>query len=214
MKKIILSALIGLSLTTPAFAGKDRREQGVNSIHKPVVSRNDYVFDMAASGNGIERGEAARLGEWLQSIRLGYGDKVSIDSSNAYGDSYAKDVVAAVIASHGLLLSEDTPMTSGAIAPGAVRVIVSRMTASVPGCPNWKSKSGGIGENERNLPGYGCATNSNLAAMIGNPEDLIQGRSSDGLTPSHTSSKAVSAYHAAQPSGKGGTTLKSEGVGK
>ncbi len=212
MKNIILSLLIGVSLSTPAFAKQDRREQGVNSIHKPVVNRNDYVFDMNASGNGVERGEAARLGEWLRSIRLGYGDVVSIDTSNAYGDSYAKDVVSAVIASHGLLLSENTPLTTGAIAPGAVRVVVSRMTASVPGCPTWKGK--GSGENERNLPGYGCSINSNLAAMIGNPADLIQGQEGDGLTPSQTSSKAVSAYHARKPTGDGGSAVKSEGVGK
>jgi pilus assembly protein CpaD len=212
MKKIILSVLIGLSLTTPAFAKKDRRDQGLSSVNKPVVNRTDYVFDMNASGNGVERGESARLGEWLRSIRLGYGDVVSVDTTNAYSDNYAKDVVSAVIASHGLLLSEDAPITSGAIAPGAVRVIVSRMKASVPGCPNWGGK--GSGENERSLPGYGCATNGNLAAMIGNPADLVEGREGDGLTPSQTSSKAVSAYHARKPTGDGGSNVKSEGVGK
>ena len=57
---------------------------------------------------------------------------------------------------------------------GPVRVVVSRTRATVPNCPNWSVPSQ-PNYNNRSMSNFGCAVNSNLAAMVANPEDLVHG---------------------------------------
>ena len=76
--------------------------------------------------------------------------------------------------------------------------VVSGTSASVPGCPNW------AGSGESNL---GCAVNSNLAAMIADPADLIHGRTYTG-TDIEVSTRAVRAWRETAPTGKGGALDK------
>jgi pilus assembly protein CpaD len=54
------------------------------------------------------------------------------------------------------------------------------------------------------MSNFGCAVNSNLAAMIANPEDLIQGRDASGLVDPRTGTKAVDIYRDKKPTGAGG----------
>lgn len=193
MRAILSTALMisGLALTA---CGPVNR--GVESINQPVVQRTDYVFD--ASKEGLSQGpgspEATRLAGWLNAIGVGYGDRVSVDDPSPYGDGGSREVVAAVIGRLGLLLSDSTPVTAGGVAAGSVRVIVSRSTASVPNCPNWQRSSSPDPTNST-MSNYGCAVNSNLAAMVANPEDLIHGRADNGADP-RTAVKAIAAYRA------------------
>jgi len=57
--------------------------------------------------------------------------------------------------------------------------VVSGNRAYVPNCPNWGS--GPIDSASRTDANYGCAVNSNLAAMIADPQDLLHGKT-DPLT--------------------------------
>ena len=54
------------------------------------------------------------------------------------------------------------------------------------------------------MSNLGCAVNSNLAAMVANPEDLIHGREGSGVGDTLTSIKAVDAYRKAEPTGNKG----------
>jgi pilus assembly protein CpaD len=98
------------------------------------------------------------------------------------------------------LLGDSAPITAGAIEPGSVRVVVSRSTASVPGCPDWRSQSQPEFASST-MSNYGCAINSNLAAMIANPEDLVRGAASDGVD-ANTSAKAIKSYRDKVPTGE------------
>jgi pilus assembly protein CpaD len=142
--------------------------KSLNSVNQPVVERSDYVIDLAAQ-NGLSLAERARLDAWFRSLGLGYGDHIAVDEPYR---SAARLDVARIAADYGLLLSYGAPVTTGEVQPGTVRVIVSRSFASVPGCPAWN----GSGKNNQMSPGYGCATNSNLAAMIADPSDLVLGQ--------------------------------------
>uniref|UniRef100_UPI003B981AF8 CpaD family pilus assembly lipoprotein n=2 Tax=Pseudomonadota TaxID=1224 RepID=UPI003B981AF8 len=84
----------------------------------------------------------------------------------------AHEQVAGVVARYGLLLSTDTPVTAAPVAPGVVRVVVSRMRAGVPGCPDW-SRDSSTELDQHTSSNYGCAVNANLAAMVARPEDLV-----------------------------------------
>ena len=159
---------IALTLTLGACGGTENR--GVESVHQAVVSRSDYVFDMA-DAYGPE--SARRLDGWFDTIKLKYGDRVSIDDPSR--NPANRNVVASIANRYGLELEDSAPVTQGAIAPGSFRVVVSRATATVPGCPDWSRTSTGNFNNDM-ASNYGCATNATIAAMIANKEDLIYGR--------------------------------------
>jgi pilus assembly protein CpaD len=115
-----------------------------------------------------------------------------------------------VAARYGLLLQDTPPVTADDVPLGAVRVIVSRLKATVPGCPD-KSRAMEINFNNHGDSNYGCATNSNLAAMIANPEDLIQGQTRNGMGAAATSSKAIKTYREAVPTGSQGLAREAAG---
>lgn len=183
--------------------------RGVESVNQPVVARTDYVFDAATDGAGFAPGERERVAGWLASLRLAYGDRVYVDDPAGTG---ARAEVAAEANRYGILLSGPAPVTPGAIAPGTVRVIVSRMHASVPGCPDW-SRAGQPQTDSATTSNFGCAINSNLAAMVARPEDLVRGQPGAETADPATNFKAIDALRKATPTGGGGTTVKSESTG-
>ena len=174
--------------------------RGVSAVNVPVVTRSDFALDLAAPGGSLPSSEAARLDGWFHSLGLGYGDSIYVDGADAWG---TRDDVARVAGKYGLLLSNGAPVTAGAVAPGTVRVVVSRTRASVPGCPNWSVPSQPNLENAQ-FTGFGCSVNSNLAAMVANPEHLLHGAEGTGETVVMSSTKAIQTYRAAEPTGKSG----------
>ena len=54
------------------------------------------------------------------------------------------------------------------------------------------------------MSNFGCGVNSNMAAMIANPQDLVSGREGSGVGDSFTASKAVEQYRKASPTGQQG----------
>jgi pilus assembly protein CpaD len=199
-----------LLLLAPALllGGCGTVNRGLESVHQPVVERNDYVFDVATGADGLAPGEAGRLAGWLASLRLGYGDRIAVDDADdGRTGAAARDVVAGQAARYGLLLTDQAPVTVGTIAPGTARIVVSRMTASVPGCPD-HSRTSGLDLNANTNSNFGCATNSNLAAMIARPEDLVRGQPGADTIDSATSFKAIDTMRKAPATGAGG--LKSE----
>lgn len=201
-----LAALVAIgaavSLTAAADAKRPPRdrhgpERGVDSLNQPVVSRTDYVLDLAAGYEGLPASERTRLAHWFETLALGYGDHVFVDDGP--GDSPGRREVARTAAEYGILLSDGAPVTAGEVGPGTVRVIVSRSIAYVPNCPNWAPR--GPSSSSSN---YGCALNSNLAAMIADPNDLVLGQTGSVTGDAATSSKAIRVYRQTVPSGTKG----------
>jgi len=206
MRSITTMGLIALSVTLGACGPVNR---GLSSVNQPVVTRTDYVFDARAGMNGLSDSEAARLSGWFESLQLGYGDHIAVDDPS--GSVAAREAIGRIAARYGLLVAPTAPIIGGTIEPGSVRVIVSRSVAQVPNCPNWDRKSqpefaGSTMSNQ------GCATNSNLAAMIADPEDLIRGRSGDAGTDARVAIRAIRTYRDAEPTGKAGLANGSNSV--
>ena len=189
----------------PAGATPPREapNRSLYSVNQPVVERTDYVLDVAAPSGNVSALERARLRAWFDSLGLGYGDRVFVDEP--YGPAGGTADVARVAAEYGLLLTPGVPVTEGEIGRGAVRVIVSRSTASVPGCPNWHGSASGNATS----PNYGCATNSNLAAMIADPSDLVLGQAGALSRDGTAGSKAIKLYRDTPPSGAKGLQVES-----
>lgn len=197
-------AAAGLLLGLGACMGTENR--GLESVHQPVVRRSDFAIDLATAGGGtaLAAGERDRLEGWFRSIGLSFGDRVAIDDPN--GMQGGRSDVTSLLSGRGMALTGVAPVTAGQVAPGTVRVVVSRATASVPGCPDWSRPSAPDFNNNAGS-NFGCASNAALAAMVADPIDLVQGR--DPATPdSDTSAKAVRTYRAAPATGSQG--LKAE----
>lgn len=193
--------------TATLLAGCGTSNRGMESYHQPVVQRTDYAFDVQAGGDGLAPGEAQKLDGWLQAMRIGYGDTVAVDGAD--GSGRAREDIAQVAARYGLLLAEQAPVTNAPVAPGTARVVVSRTSASVPGCPDY-SRMYQPNFNQHASSNYGCATNSNLAAMIANPADLVRGAPGSGGYDAAAGTRAIAELRAAKPTGEGGTWVKSK----
>ena len=196
---------LGLVLLASALAGcshvpYDEPSRGVAAVNVPVLTRAEFVFDAAAPDGRLSAEESARLDGWFGSLGLGYGDTVYVDG--AYGGQ-GRDDVARAAGRYGLLLSHGAPVTAGAVAPGTVRVVVSRTRADVPNCPNWSEKAQPNYAN-KSMSNFGCGVNSNMAAMVANPEDLIHGREGSGVVDALTSTKAIESYRKGVPTGTQG----------
>ena len=192
--------LIALASSLAACNTPDMADKGVASVNVPVVTSADYVFEAAAPDGALAGGETDRLNGWFQGLGLGYGDTIYVDGPNSEA---ARGQVAAVAGQYGLMVSAGAPVTAGVVQPGMVRVIVSRRRAGVPGCPNWSQPSQ-PNFNNRSMSNFGCGVNTNIAAMVANPEDLIHGRESGGIGDAATAVRAIDVYRTTPPTGKGG----------
>lgn len=202
LKSTLALLILAVPLTGAAAAGGDGwrdRNASLYSTNQPVVQRTDYVIDLSASGGGLSSGEQARLASWFESLGIGSGDRVFVEADRYAGERARADV-AAVAGDYGLLLHDGAPITEGNADSGYVRVIVSRTTASVPGCPKWERQYGASTATSSN---YGCAVNSNLAAMIADPNDLVLGQTGSLAGGQAAGVKAIESYRKKAPTGAG-----------
>ena len=196
------SKLVLIALSSAALAGcatADQPDRGVASVHVPVVTTADYVFDGAAPGGALAQGESERLSGWFQGLGLGYGDTIYVDGPGPA----ARAQVASIAGRFGMLVTPGAPATAGMVQPGSVRVVVARRRAEVPGCPDWSRPSSPDYSN-RSMSNYGCAVNSNIAAMVANPEDLLHGREGTSTTDTWTAQRAIEMYRTTPPTGTKG----------
>jgi pilus assembly protein CpaD len=178
----------------------DNPAKGLASVNVPVVTSADYVFDAAAPGGALAPGEGERLNGWFQGLGLGYGDTVYVDGS--YSPA-ARNQIAAIAGRYGMLVTAGAPVTAGGVPAGSVRVVVARRRATVPGCPNWHNASQPDWDN-KTMSNFGCGVNSNLAAMVANPEDLVHGREGAAITDGLAATRAIDMYRKKPPTGQGG----------
>jgi pilus assembly protein CpaD len=198
-KKTAAALALSLPLALGACGGIPQNAS-LYSTKQPVVERTHYTFDVATTGDGLPISEQQRLVGWFDSMDLRYGDRISVDDpANSAG---VRDAVARLAGRFGMMVSDGAPPTQGYVNPGQARVVISRTLASVPGCPDWSAKSD-INYGNATYPNYGCSVNSNLAAMVANPEDLVHGQQGGSATVVMSSNKAIDTYREKAPTGAG-----------
>jgi len=196
-----LVATAALSLT--ACDGVTNFNQGMNSVHQPVVSYESYLYDVQVSEGKLSPAERTRLTGWLDSINVSYGDSIAIANGGAGVSPALHHDIADVLGRRGMLIGEDNSALAGTPPYGTIRLILRRANAAVPGCPDWSRNaesdiSGGTSSN------YGCAVNGNLAAMVANPEDLVRGQTANSDLRTATSNRAIETYREMEPTSVGG----------
>lgn len=195
--KILVSTLamaFSLSACMGVGGGGSEVNRSVNSVHQPIVSIASYVIDADASSGMLAPAEMRRVADWLDAMDVAYGDRISVDESSAYNSRAARDAVAMLIARKGLMLSENAPITEGNIQAGSIRVVITRSTARVPGCPDWTTNTA-TDFQRTTTSNYGCATNANIAAMVADASDLVRGQHDESNDPL-TASRAIRSYRA------------------
>lgn len=189
--KFLITASLGITL---AGCGSLGNNTSMYSRHQPVIERTNYALDVNVDGGGIPSDEQRRMGEWFDAIQLRYGDRVAVDYGSGYANVATQQAISDAAADRGILVSDTAPVTSGPVTPGTVRVVVTRSKASVPSCPDWRTTSDS-NFNTSNHSNYGCSINSNLAAMVADPEDLVRGRK-NGALDNNSGKAAINAYRA------------------
>lgn len=169
------------------------------SVHQPVVERTDFVLDLDASGDALSPSEQARLLGWFRSIELRYGDQLFVEEARDYPTPGARAAIAGLVGESGLFLRRGAPVAAGSVAPGTIRIIASRSTASVPSCPDWSATD--ALSNSNTSSNFGCGVNSNIAAMVANPNDLVFGQQPGVNGTGAAASRAVRVYRERQPTG-------------
>lgn len=179
---------------------------------KTATLTHDVRFD---GGTGLGAPEREALLQYLSSIRVGYGDRISVDDPVAAGAAARRNAVAGIVAQFGLFLEEGAPVTQGELPPGTARVVVSRSRLEVPACPDWRRGSNPE-LSASTMSNFGCAGRGNLAAMIADPHDLVAGRAYGGAD-AMTASKPVKTLRervARPPDTLEGLSVTKGGAGK
>jgi len=198
--KLMGAVALSLGLSVAGCAGMPTNTS-LYSTKQPVVERTNFTMDVDTTRSGLSISEQQRLNGWFETMELQYGDRISIE--DPANNPAVAGAVNDLAARYGLIVSEVAPTTVGQLAPGSARVVITRSSASVPGCPDWSAQSDANYFNATS-PGYGCAVNGNLAAMVANPEDLLEGQKGNGETTVSTGTRAIETYRETAPTGAGG----------
>lgn len=205
--KLGLALALGLSL---AGCGGMPTNTSLYSVKQPVVERANMTLDVSTTTSGLPISEQQRLNGWFETMDLRYGDRIAIE--NPGQNPAVTNAIRDLAARYGLILSDTAPVTSGVLNPGQARVVITRTTAAVPGCPDWSAKSD-MNYNNGLSSNFGCAVNGNMAAMVADPQDLLTGKKGASETIIATSNKAISTYRETEPTGKAGLMDATAGGG-
>lgn len=184
---LVLAAVSG---TLAACNTPKPMTQGLSSVHVPVVSTTDYVYDAAVPNGSLDATDAARLDGWFSGLGLDWGDTIYVAGDYA---PLARSQVAEIAGRYGMMVAAGTPASAGAAQPGVLRVVVNRKRAGVPGCPDWHDPSNPNFSNET-YSNFGCAVNANLAAQVANPADLLRGQPGPAAEDAEAAAKAIIMY--------------------
>ncbi|WP_235829373.1 CpaD family pilus assembly protein [Croceicoccus estronivorus] len=207
-KPVAAAILLSLGMTMAGCSSASYEKRGLDSLHQPVVKRTNYTIDLVTGAGGLSLPEQRRLAGWFEAMDLRYGDRVALD--DPLESPVTRNVVSQIAGRYGILLAEGTPVTPGYVDPGNARVVITRSTASVPNCPDWSDTfASNLGNETRS--NFGCAVNSNLAAMVADPEHLIRGARGSGETVVMSSNKAIDSYRTQAPTGMKGLTTNATG---
>ena len=126
--------------------------------------------------------ESRALSDFIARVALDYGDQVTISARPANGAS-ALDTLSAQRAASVAIEMRRTHLVEIQVRPSnanveslpdAVAISVGRYVVTGPKCSD-RSKPDAADDADMPAGNYGCATATNLGAMVANPADLIRG---------------------------------------
>lgn len=191
LRAVAIAAGIGLSLGgCKAYDHSDNRYSHTTTIEDrfPInVAENSARLDIDVSGRNdrLTEDDRLRVAQFAREFQAeGHGHLVVARPVGGGREVAAAGKVARI---QGVLRNSGLPGSAvdyrvykARAGNGRASVILtySRYQASVPPCGDWTGNLAITHTNEQH-PNFGCATQSNLAAMIDNPRDLVAPRTMD-----------------------------------
>jgi pilus assembly protein CpaD len=178
----ILALLLAISLDGCATSDQQPTKAGATTeAPNPIqLSLRSLTHTLHyAPGNAIPGpAETAALNDFLANSGIAPGDPITIERSAPGGHPPSVLAEARIQRLTAALARQDVkPMFASApdLPAGDIRLTFEHYVASAPNCPNWSKAPGNDFGNTLHSD-YGCATATNLAAMIADPRDLAEGR--------------------------------------
>jgi pilus assembly protein CpaD len=178
----ILALLLAISLEGCATSDQQPAKQGAtteapNPLQISLQSLT-HILHYAPSSAIPGPAETAALNDFLAGSGIAPGDPITIERSAPSGhppgglDEKRIQRLTAALARQGV---KPVVASTSDLPAGDIRLTVEHYVASAPNCPNWSKAPGNDFGNTLHSD-YGCATATNLAAMIADPRDLVEGR--------------------------------------
>ncbi|HEX3952005.1 MAG TPA: CpaD family pilus assembly lipoprotein [Stellaceae bacterium] len=182
--------VLALAACRPGAAEYSEAEAPKNLIVDNASARIDVRF--AGGSSRLVARDAAKLQTLVLNGSIAPSDRVVISASGTPGLAAARfNTLAAHLAQYGIIARAE-PIAN--VAPNVAIIVTGRYLVTSPACPNW-SKSGVLDFTNTLNSNYGCANMTNLARMVANPADLIEGRPV-GLADAVPAASAVNRYEA------------------
>lgn len=171
-RALIACTLLGAAVALSACD----QTRSLGSLKHPVVAAQSVTRDIAFTpDHGIAPQEAQNLHGYLASLNIGPGDRLVLDDPHPEGADARRAAVSALVARSGGQLLDAPPPAATAMPVGTARLWIVRARGLAPACPDWSSTPTG-NMTAASHSNYGCAVNSNFAAMVSDPNDLAEGR--------------------------------------
>lgn len=196
MKKYLILCLTAITLSgcsTPLFNGANQG-QSVAERHPISIDQQTVSLEVTIdpTSQGLNRGQLAEIDAFVTAYRTrGHGPITVTAPSGTRSDLDAAETAANVrmaLNSFGI----DYRDLQGATyrASGRPEIVVASFTRYVASAPDCGVYKGEFVNRLRNMPhpNFGCADQSNLAAMIADPRDLTRMQTSvqrDGTSASN-----------------------------
>ncbi len=144
----------------------------LDTIYKASVKFEDTSHVVEMHNGVLSSQEDSALSAFLNMTGVTYADRISLETGDAGNVNKSRTAIDAVLSRVGLSAS-NVSLANG-LKPGEVRVVVTHSSIVMPECghfdraasPNWQNQTSA---------NFGCASRSNLAAMVANPADLVSG---------------------------------------
>jgi pilus assembly protein CpaD len=184
MKQAIpaLALLLTVSLsgcdTAPSPPLTDGATTELPNPLKVSTVRVSHMLRYAPGGVIPDTAEVAGLNMFLTANQVAQGDSVLAERAAPIGPAaIALDDkrTARLAAALGRQSVKTAMAFEPAVPAGQIRLTVDHVVASAPNCPNWSKAPGNDFGNTMHSD-FGCASASNLAAMVDDPRDLAGGR--------------------------------------
>ena len=190
--------------------------------HPITVTEADHTFQLFIGANRAsltppQRAEVLAFGQtWKAEATGGVLVDLPTGTVNEQASAGALHEIQSILAATGVPSQSVMVRTyqAGARSFATVRITYPKVTAQAGPCGMWPKDIGPTMDREyfenKDYWNFGCAQQHNLAAMVENPEDLVQPRSE---TPAYTMrrTQVVEKYREGQPTA---TTYTNTNAGK
>jgi pilus assembly protein CpaD len=152
---------------TPAEAPVETQVRWVESKHVVRFAPNDAA---------LSPGERGRLDAFLGLARPEYPDRVYLLADDNALETRRAATVRDYLVEHRVPQRQIMDGMAGDDGANTLTIVVGRHVVIPPNCPNWSKPSSGD-PNNRTSSNWGCASATNLGAMIADPGELVTGKS-------------------------------------